>query len=294
MGIIYTIRQFLELMRPHQFTKNLFVFLPAFFAFRITDPALFIQTTFAFVAFCLVAGAVYIINDWSDRYEDMNHPEKKHRPIASGRISKQTAFIGMVLLLSAGALLSYALSVTILLLTTGYFLINIIYSVKLKHIPLLDISLIGVGFVIRLLVGSEAAHVPLSPWIIVLTFLLALFLSLAKRRDDVLIYLDTNRPHRKSVDGYNLKFLDSAMVMTASIVILAYILWTFSTEIADQLDGDHLYLTSVFVILGMMRYMHIAFVQGKSGNPSIVLLRDRFLQLVLLGWMASLIGILYL
>lgn len=200
----------------------------------------------------------------------------------------------MFLLLIAGGVLSFSLSLTILLLITGYFLLNILYSIKLKHIPLIDISLIGIGFIIRLQVGSEAAYVPLSPWIIVLTFLLALFLSLAKRRDDLLLYRDTDQKLRQSIDGYNLKFIDSAMVMTASVVVLAYILWTFSTEIADQLDGNFLYLTSFFVILGIMRYMHITFVQELSGNPSMVLLRDRFLQLVLLFWMVSLIGILYL
>lgn len=291
---MFMLRNLWELVRPYQYVKNIFIFLPAFFAFRINEPAVLSGTFIAFCAFSLVASAVYILNDWFDRRDDAGHPVKKYRPIAAGHIPGHIAFVLAALLLIAGGLLAYSLAVTIFMLTAAYFLMNALYSYKLKHVPIVDITLIGFGFVIRLLVGAEVAHVPLSPWIIVLTFLLALFLSLAKRRDDVLIYLKTDKKMRKSIDGYNLKYLDSAMVMTASIVIPAYILWTFSTEIADKLDGDNLYLTSGFVILGILRYKHIVFVQEKSGNPSMILLTDRFLQLVLLGWMASLIWILYL
>jgi decaprenyl-phosphate phosphoribosyltransferase len=156
------------------------------------------------------------------------------------------------------------------------------------------VTVIASGFVIRLLVGSAVTGVVLSHWIIVMTFLLALFLALAKRRDDVLILLQTGQKTRKAIDGYNLKFLDSAMVMTASIVVLAYILWSISPEVAVRLGSENLYLSSVFVVLGVMRYMQIAYVEEKSGNPSMVLLRDHFRQRVLLGWLGVLAWILYL
>lgn len=291
---VHHFRNYRKLIRPYQYTKNLFVFLPAFFAFQLDRLSLAGEIMLAFVAFSLTASAVYVLNDWLDRFEDARHPEKKYRPIASGVISKGHAFLLMGVLLIAGTVLAGLLSVSVLILISGYFVLNALYSIRLKHLPIVDISLIGIGFVLRLMVGAEVADVPLSPWIIMITFLLALFLSLAKRRDDVLLFRDNDKNIRPSVDGYNLKFVDSAMVMTASIVVLAYILWTLSTEIAEELDENRLYLTSVFVILGMMRYMYITFVLEKSGNPSLILLQDRFLQATLAGWLACLIWILYL
>ncbi len=291
-----TLQNLMRLIRPYQYTKNLFIFLPAFFDFRMDDPHIAERTFIAFAAFCMAAGAVYIFNDWMDRAEDARHPGKKHRPFASGAISASHAFVLMGVLIAGALLISALLSSVIALLISGYILMNGWYSRQLKHIPLLDVTVIGLGFVIRLLVGADAAGVTLSPWIIVLTFLLALFLSFAKRRDDIIVQKDApqtaGKPIRKPI-GYNLKFIDSSMVMTASVVVLAYILWTFSTEIADRLEQESLYMTSLFVILGILRYMYITFVEEKSGNPSLILLRDRFLQIVLAGWMASLIWILY-
>ena len=174
-----------------------------------------------------------------------------------------------------------------------YLALNCAYSLKLKHIAIIDVVVIASGFVIRLLVGAEATQVVLSHWIIVMTFLLALFLSLAKRRDDVLIYLETDQKPRKVIDGYSLKFLDASMVMTASIVVLAYILWSISPEVAARLRSQDLYLSAVFVVLGVMRYLQIALVEENSGNPSKILLNDRFIQLTLLGWVGVFLWIFY-
>ena len=193
----------------------------------------------------------------------------------------------------SGSIVSYLVSPSVLFLVLTYLILNLAYTVKLKHIAIIDIVIISTGFVVRLLVGAEATQVDLSHWIIVMTFLLALFLSLAKRRDDVLIYLKTDQKMRKVIDGYNLKFLDAAMVMTSSIVIVAYILWSISPEVAERLNTQNIYLTAVFVVLGILRYMQIAFVEEKSGNPSKVLLRDRFIQLTLVGWVSVFVWILY-
>ena len=286
------LQNLLKLIRPYQYTKNLFIFLPAFFDFRMDDPQVVERTLAAFAAFSMAASAVYIFNDWMDREEDALHPGKKHRPLAAGYLAPSYAFMLMGLLLAGTLLISSMLSPAMVLLTAGYVILNGWYSWQLKHIPILDVTVIGLGFVIRLMVGSDAADVSLSPWIIVLTFLLALFLSFAKRRDDILLRKDTS-PSAGKPTVYSLKFIDSSMVMTASIVVVAYVLWTFSTEISDRLEQESLYLTSLFVILGILRYMYITFVEEKSGNPSLILLRDRFLQLVLTGWLASLIWILY-
>lgn len=288
------LKDLLRLARPYQYSKNLFIFIPAFFAFQLTDIQLMIKASMAFIAFSLAASAVYIFNDWIDRHEDARHPEKSTRPLAAGRIKAPVAFSFLALLLLSGSIVSYMVSPSVFFLVLTYLILNLAYTVKLKHIAIIDIVIISTGFVIRLLVGAEATQVDLSHWIIVMTFLLALFLSLAKRRDDVLIYLKTDQKMRKVIDGYNLKFLDAAMMMTSSIVIVAYILWSISPEVAERLNTQNIYLTAVFVVLGILRYMQIAFVEEKSGNPSKVLLRDRFIQLTLVCWVGVFVWLIYL
>jgi len=287
------LKNLLQLARPHQYTKNLFVFLPAFFSFQLNDVFVWVYGFQAFVAFSLMASSVYTLNDWIDREEDQKHPEKKHRPIASGKIGKQSAFLFMGLLFTVSLLCGYAISVDVVLLLGGYFIMNIAYSIKLKHIALIDVSIIAVGFVIRLLVGAVATTVILSHWIIVITFLLAMFLGLAKRRDDVLIYLNTRQKTRKAVNGYSLRFLDTFMAIISSVVIIAYILWSISPFVAERLGSSNIYITSLFVLLGISRYLQITFVEENSGSPSKILLHDRFIQLSLAGWIITFVIILY-
>ncbi|CRM72204.1 decaprenyl-phosphate phosphoribosyltransferase [Pseudomonas sp. 8 R 14] len=287
-------KDLLRLARPYQYSKNLFIFIPAFFDFQLTNANLMLEALTAFVGFSLIASAVYIFNDWIDRHEDALHPEKKNRPLAAGRIKTRLAFVMLALLMVGGVSAALLVSPGVFFLILTYLAVNFAYTLKLKHIAIIDIVIIASGFVIRLLVGAEATQVSLSHWIIVMTFLLALFLSLAKRRDDVMIYLKTDKKMRKVIDGYNLKFLDAAMVMSASIVVVAYILWSISPDVAERLNTQNIYLSAVFVVLGIMRYMQIAFVEEKSGNPSKVLLKDRFIQLTLLGWVSVFVWFIYL
>jgi 4-hydroxybenzoate polyprenyltransferase len=166
--------------------------------------------------------------------------------------------------------------------------------VVLKHIAILDVAVIATGFVLRLFVGAAISHIVLSMWIVVITFLFALFLALAKRRDDVLLFLSTGTKTRKVIDGYNLRFLDSAMSIMASVVIVSYILYTTSAEVMGKLQSDYLYLTALFVVLGILRYMQIAFVDEDSGSPTEILWKDRFIQLNSLCWVLVFAWILYL
>ncbi len=291
---ILELPELVELARPHQYVKNVFILLPAFFAFKLHDPAVIWNVLWAFAAFSLVASSIYIFNDWNDQDEDRKHPQKCCRPIASGRITSKTAFLSFALFLASG-LSTAAWAVPEILYFLGtYFLLNIAYSLKLKHQSVIDVAVIAIGFVIRLFAGAAATGVVLSHWIIVMTFLLALFLALAKRRDDVLIQASTEQTTRKVIDGYNLKFLDASMVMTASIVILAYILWSMSSDIPEKFSNPNTYLTALFVVLGVMRYLQISLVEERSGNPTKILLKDTFLQLTLIGWVGSFIWILYL
>ena len=287
------ISDIIKLMRPHQYIKNLFIFLPLFFAARITDTTLLLDAFIAFVAFSLVASAVYTLNDYHDIEEDRRHPEKRHRPLASGAMSKPQAIGVMALLFIAGVALMASLSMPATATLLAYVGINFAYSLYLKHVAILDVTIIAIGFVLRLFIGSAVTGISLSMWIVIMTFLLALFMALAKRRDDVLIYLDSGKKMRKVIDGYNLQFLDTAMAIMASVVIVAYIIYTTSAEVIERIHSGHLYLTALFVIVGIMRYLQIALVQKESGSPTRILLEDRFMQVTLFGWITSFAWILY-
>jgi len=287
------INSILKLMRPHQYIKNIFIFLPLFFALKITNKVLLLDSILAFIAFSLSASAVYIFNDSCDIEEDQEHPKKKTRPLASGDISKTKAFIIMcILLIISFSLMSY-LSIMASFILCSYVLMNIGYSHYLKHIAIIDITTIAIGFVLRLFVGSTVTNIHLSMWIVIMTFLLALFMALAKRRDDVLIYESTGHKMRKVIDGYNLQFLDTAMAIMASIVIVAYLMYTTSTEVVDRVGNEYLYLTAVFVIIGIMRYLKISLIHGDSGSPTKIIFKDLFIQLTLLAWFLSFTWILY-
>jgi 4-hydroxybenzoate polyprenyltransferase len=237
---------------------------------------------------------VYILNDCKDQAEDRLHPKKKCRPVAAGNISTKSAAVLLSFFLISGILLMTAVSVSALYVLLAYVVINIGYSLRLKHIALLDVTLIAVGFVLRLFVGAAATQTDLSMWIIIMTFLLALFLALAKRRDDVLIFQETGKKMRPVIDGYNVQFIDGLMMISAAVVIVSYILYTISPETAPWIRSKYLFLTALFVMLGIMRYLQIALVENNSGSPTMIVLRDRFLQAAILGWILSFVWIIYL
>jgi decaprenyl-phosphate phosphoribosyltransferase len=280
-------------MRPHQYIKNLFIFLPLFFALKITDTELLTNALIAFIAFSLTASAIYTLNDYHDIEEDKKHPRKKNRPLASGSISKIQAIGIMLVLFISGFFLMSLSSFQSVGILTAYVIMNIAYSFYLKHVAILDVTIIAIGFVLRLFIGSAVTNIPLSMWIVIMTFLLALFMALAKRRDDVIIFLDTGKKMRKVIDGYNLQFLDTAMAIMASVVIVAYTIYTTSTEIIEKFHSQYLYLTALFVILGILRYLQIALVHLDSGSPTRIVLKDRFVQATLIGWILSFTWILY-
>lgn len=284
----------LKLIRPHQYIKNLFIFLPLFFAGQVNNVELLVEALFAFIAFSISASAIYILNDYHDVAEDRQHPKKKYRPLASGEISKKSAIVLMNIFFISGLSLMSVISLQGLVVLSVYVALNIGYSFYLKHIALLDVTIIAIGFVLRLFVGSTVTGISLSKWIVIMTFLLALFMALAKRRDDVLLFVNTGKKMRKVIDGYNVQLIDGAMMIMASVVIVAYILYTTSHEVAQRLNSEYLYLTALFVILGIMRYLQIAFVELDSGSPTRIVLKDRFMQTTILAWVLSFTWIIYL
>jgi decaprenyl-phosphate phosphoribosyltransferase len=286
-------RSYITLLRPYQYVKNLFIFLPLFFGQKIFEIDLLSKTFVAFVAFSLIASAVYIFNDYHDVEADRSHPIKKNRPLASGAIAVRTALALMIILLVGGLGMALILMPRVLYLIFLYLLLNFLYTIRLKHIAIVDVSIIAIGFVVRLFVGSETSGIDLSVWIVLMTFLLALFLALAKRRDDILIYVDNGQKTRKVIDGYSLEFLNASMMVMASVVIVSYIMYTQTAEVIRRLNSDKLYLTVFFVILGMMRYMQISFVEKNSGAPTKTLLKDKFIQITILGWLLTFGILLY-
>jgi len=283
----------IQVLRPYQYLKNLFIFLPLFFGLQLSRIDLLAKSAFAFVAFSLTASSIYILNDMLDLEEDRSHPVKSDRPLAAGRITFHRAGTLAVFLAALGAILMGLLSFEALGVLAIYYLINLAYCFKLKHIAIMDVVVIAVGFVLRLSVGSAITHIHLSIWIVVMTFLLALFLGLAKRRDDILIFINTGNKIRSVVDGYNLKFLDAGIQIMAAVVIVAYIMYTVSPEVVQRTQSDHLYLTAFFVIFGILRYLQIIFVEEDSGSPTLILLRDRFLQSILGGWAICFAWLIY-
>lgn len=284
------ISAYIKLLRPHQYLKNGFIFLPLFFAFKFTDLHLLGRVALAAACFCLVASAIYVLNDYFDIEADRNHPEKKNRPMASGAVPVSHGLAMMAALAIVGCVGMYLVSPNALWLTLVYMVNNLLYSFRLKHIPILDITLLSLGFVLRLYIGEAAAEgqTPLSMWIVLITFLGALFLALAKRRDDVLLSAEGKKV-RKAIDGYNLEFINGAMMVMASVVIVSYISYCISKEVTDRLGTDQLYYTVIFVVLGILRYMQITFVEQKSGSPTKVLMKDIFLQLVIVGYFITFI-----
>lgn len=287
------LNSFIRLARPHQYMKNGFVWLPLFFAGQVHNLTAVLHTLYACIAFCLAASSIYVINDIKDAEEDKLHPLKKFRPIASGEISRfEASGFFLVLLISTGILSFSLLPDTFLYIIGGYIILNLAYSGFLKHIAIIDVVCIAMGFVLRVRAGGIAGDVAISPWIMIMTFLLAMFLALAKRRDDLLL-LDDGIGVRKSLDGYNMEFVSSSMIVMASVIIVSYILYTVSPEVIAKHGTANLYLTALWVIVGLLRYMQITFVKEQSGSPTLILLKDYMLQATVALWLVSIYLLIY-
>jgi len=282
-----------ELLRVNHWAKNAFVLAPLFFSGHFTDWAKLSAVLLAFLAMSLSASAIYILNDLADADKDRLHPVKKSRPIAAGKIAAKPAKQIMLVFAALGLGLAFSISLPVGLLLLAYIGINIFYSIWLKHIPVLDISLIGLGFLIRILMGGEAGGIQVSHWLVIITFVLALFLALGKRHDDLLHLEKTGTLLRKSLAGYNLKFTSHAMTLLAGALFLLYFQYLELAPTVAQFAGKMPYLSSIFVLLGMLRYLQATFVYEKSGSPVKQVFSDRFLQIIFLGWLSHFIFMLY-
>ncbi len=288
----------IALIRPKQWTKNLFVFLPIFFAGQLGNQASLINCLLAFVAFSFAASAIYCINDVLDVEEDRLHPKKSKRPIASGAISIPTAIVICVVLVSLSFLIVYLFSTTNkmqqMFILACYVVLNLFYCFYLKKIAIIDVMTIATGFVLRLIIGGFAADVELTHWIIIMTYLLTLFIGFAKRRDDLVLQKNNGTILRKNTNRYNLEFINQVLCLLGGITIVCYIMYTVSPEVIARFNSPHIYLTTIFVLGGIVRYLQLALVDEKTGSPTEILIKDRFIQASLVLWILSFYLIIYL
>ena len=244
-------------------------------------------------AFSLAASGIYIMNDYRDREMDRLHPKKKKRPIASGEVSETTAKIMVVVLIVSSLALSFIINQNFLYILGIYILMNVGYSMGLKNIAILDLFIVASGFLLRVYAGGFIADVPVTEWLAIMILLLALFLVTAKRRDDLVIRSETGEYVRKASRSYNLEFINSCLTLLSAVIIVAYIMYTISPEVTERFRSTHLFMTTVFVIAGIMRYLQITFVEQDSGSPTAILYKDKFILVTIIGWIASFYLIIY-
>lgn len=289
-------KDLIRLIRPKQWIKSAIVFAPVFFGGGFFHASALLLSLLAAIAFSFVASSIYCLNDIIDVEADRRHPVKCHRSIASGRVSVRQAYMLMAVMALLGFGLAFLLpqgALSVAGVLAFYWFLNIAYCLRLKQYAIIDVCIVAFGFVLRLLVGSFATGVVLSKWIVLMTFLLMLFLSFAKRRDDVVRMNETGEAPRKNTIRYNLTFINQAITITASVTLVCYIMYTMSPEAIASSHSNYLYLTSVYVVVGLMRYIQLAVVDKKSGDPTKVMLYDHVTQVILLAWCITYLLLIY-
>lgn len=291
-------KKYLKLLRVEQWVKNLFVFVPLFFSGNIKNLDLLSKSIFAFIIFSLAASIVYILNDYNDIEADRKHPEKRRRPLASGVISKRRALgilsglviIDIALVFFAQYYFQENLWKFATIIAT-YFVMNLAYTFKLKHVPIIDIFIIATGFVLRVQAGGYITEIFISQWATLLTFLLALVLAIGKRRGE-LINAQVSGKTRKSLDGYNVQFADIALSISVTLAIVCYLMFTLSPEIQLKLHSGIFY-TVVFVVFAFLRYLQQTLVYNRTESPTKIVYRDRYIQITLILWVAAFLILIY-
>jgi 4-hydroxybenzoate polyprenyltransferase len=282
----------LRTLRPRQWIKNGLVFMALLFDQKLTNGPLLIRTAAAFILFCMVSSTVYIINDLADIEKDKLHPRKCRRALPSGQLKPWFAILGAVGILAVCLPLSFLLNVYLGAIILGYFLLNLAYSVWLKHVVLIDVMVVASGFVLRVAAGVIAADAErFSPWLYLCTILLALFLAIGKRRNELIVLADAANTHRRILDEYTVPLLDEMNHLVTAGAVIAYSLYTFS---APNLPNNYsMMLTIPFVIYFLFRYQYLVHVKGEGGAPEMLLYQDRPLLLTVVLWALAIVLIMY-
>ncbi|NLP14267.1 MAG: decaprenyl-phosphate phosphoribosyltransferase [Clostridium sp.] len=287
--VFLKVKGFVSLVRPKQWIKNLFVFSALIFAKLVFEPVYFKTVFLAFLCFCMISSCVYILNDIVDADKDRLHPKKKTRPIASGLISKAEAWVFLAVLLPVAVASGFLLHVYFGLILVMYFLNNVLYSIAVKHMVILDVMSIALGFLLRVIGGGVVIEVYISQWILLCTLLLSLFLGFSKRRNELVVLENGADSHRKILKEYSLEFIDNMLSIVTASTVMAYSLYTFSSK-----NNYFMMLTIPFVLYGIFRYQYIIYMKKEGGSPEETVLSDIPLMICIFLWVVISIIILYL
>jgi 4-hydroxybenzoate polyprenyltransferase len=288
-----SLRDVLQLLRPPQWSKNTVLFAALIFAKHLFVFSDLITVTLGFLAFCALASGAYVMNDLRDCERDREHPLKSLRPLPSGRVRRGTAVVLSIALVLTGMLSAIALRPGFGVLAGVYFVLQVAYTFWLKETVILDVMSIAAGFVIRAVAGGVIIAVPVSPWLVICTFLLALFLGFSKRRHELILLEGRATDHRASLKEYSPYFLDQMIAVVTASTVVAYAIYTASPEVREKLGTDKLYLTIPFVLFGIFRYLYLVHQREEGGNPTQLLLTDRPLLIDVLLWIATAALLLY-
>jgi 4-hydroxybenzoate polyprenyltransferase len=280
-------------LRPAQWAKNLFVLAPLVFGKQLDDPAVLLRALAAFGAFCAASSAAYLINDLRDREEDRRHPLKRHRPIASGALPAPAAAGAAAVLLLVAAALALPLGLGVLALIAGYAALNVLYSAGLKHVVILDVMIVAVGFVLRVLVGGLAIGVEVSSWLLLCTIFLALFLAFSKRRHEIVLLAEAAPGQRRVLDHYSPAFLDQMINVVTASTVVSYALYAVSPETAERFHSRWLVYTVPLVLFGIFRYLYLIYQKTDEKNPTEAILTDAPFLVNLALWALAVVWIVY-
>ena len=284
----------LETMRPRQWTKNFFVFAAIIFSQRVLDPAAISNSLAAFCLFCLLSGSVYIMNDVADAEKDREHPTKRNRPVAAGRLPKSVGLLAASLIAAASVALAFTITPSFALIAIAYLALNLLYSLALKHVVILDVLLVAIFFVLRAAAGAAAISVEISPWLLICTILLALFIALSKRRHELVLLEGNASAHRASLLEYTPYLLDQMIAVATASTLMAYCLYTVDDRTIREFGTNHLMYTIPCVIFGIFRYLYLVHQKGEGGNPDRIILSDRPFLVNLLVWTGIVAVVIYL
>lgn len=285
--------EILKSIRPQHWIKNFFIFAAIIFSQNILNLPLILKVFVAFVAFCFLSGSLYILNDLRDLEEDKLHPIKSKRPLASGRLKKSTAVLSFIIFCSLALILAVTVNINFFLISLVYFFLQVAYSFRLKHVVILDVFIIAAGFLIRVIAGGLAIEVYISPWLLICTTLLALFLAFSKRRHELILLEKSATNHRPILKEYSPYLLDQMIAVVTASTVIAYCLYTISEETVTKFGTTRLVFTVPFVLYGIFRYLYLVHQRYKGGSPEALIIKDRPLLFDIFLWIVSALFILY-
>jgi len=279
--------QLLISIRPKQWIKNLIIFAPLVFSQNLFSKEPLMMVLLAFALFCFLSGSVYLLNDLLDIEKDRQHPIKCKRPLPSGKLNSKVAIFALVVMSGASLVAAFSISLMVGMIAAIYFINNLLYSTFSKHIVIIDVMQIAFGFVLRVLIGAAVISVPASPWLLMCTVVLALFLGFAKRKHELILLSDNAENHRKVLEHYSTDFLDQMIVIVSSATVMSYALYTIWPDTVENFGTNKLIYTVPFVLYGLFRYLYLVNLKEEGGSPTRVLLTDKPLLLNIMLWLTT-------